>query len=63
MSYNVRAPVEKPPLGLTPRKFWLETRLGKILGAIDRYYTTGKEVPLEWYRELVVISLELGKDK
>lgn len=63
MNCNVRRPpAAKPPLGLMPRR-WLEERLDEVCGAIDRYQRVGKAVPMEWYREMVAIALELGKDR
>lgn len=46
---------KKPPIGLTPKKFWNETvkisRLKDIEEAISRY-TSGKyEIPVEWIEE------------
>jgi len=50
----------KPPLGLMPRKVWMEERLGEVCDAIDRYQKAGVAVPMEWYRELVSLSVNLG---
>lgn len=42
----------KPPLGLKPRKFWLEERRNEIVLAMSRYITEGKPIPFEWVEEL-----------
>ncbi len=56
MSKNVK----KPPLGLIPREFHEEQvkreRFNEVCGAINRYYTAGREINIEWveeYNELV----------
>ena len=51
---------KKPPLGLIPKTFHEEqvnrVRFNEVCGAINRYYSAGKEINLEWveeYNELV----------
>jgi hypothetical protein len=49
-------PRQKPPLGLTPRKFHSEERLRDVQGAIARYYDAELKIPIEWieeYNELI----------
>ena len=42
----------KPPLGILPRKIFVQERAGEILNAMLRYVAEGLEVPLEWRSEL-----------
>lgn len=47
---------EKPPLGITPRKFWIEHRMEHIIDAMNRFLQAGKEIPVKWveeYNELI----------
>ena len=55
-----RVNLEKPPLGLMPRKLHIENRITDILNAMIRYVEVGKNysIPDEWYDEL----RSLGKD-
>jgi hypothetical protein len=48
----------KPPIGLTPRKIWLEMRYNDILDAMTRYHSERKEIPLEWIGELLRLRTE-----
>jgi hypothetical protein len=50
---------EKPPLGLMPRKLWLEVRLVKVKEAITRFNEASKEIPLEWIEEYNHLVREL----
>lgn len=43
---------KKPPLGLMPRRFWLEKRLDDVLEATRRYYAENKSIPSEWVEEI-----------
>jgi hypothetical protein len=52
--------VEKPPLGLIPKQFYEERikreRFIEVCEAINRYYTAGREINIEWieeYNELI----------
>jgi len=60
--YNLISEPEyiKPPLGIIPRKFWLEQRLTNLDEAIERYNEAQKEVPQGWYAERNDIKDELG---
>lgn len=49
--------VEKPPLGLMPRQFWLEDRVKQIVEAVGR--RNGVDVPVSWIEELAGICEEL----
>lgn len=51
---------EKPPVGLMPRKIWLETRFKEILDAIKRYSDVNKQVPMEWLNELTEINKQIS---
>lgn len=42
---------EKPPLGLTPKRFHEEARLLELLRAMERYLEAGFDVPTEWVGE------------
>lgn len=50
---------KKPPLGITPRKIWLELRMREIIRAINDYCEAKMIVPTEWCDELIDISKEL----
>lgn len=41
-----------PPLGLLPRKFWIENRADDILEAMERYRRGTYSIPVEWVEEL-----------
>ena len=41
----------KPPLGIKPKKVWLEDRLVEVTAAITRYASSGTSVPPEWFEE------------
>ena len=48
--------IEKPPLGIIPRKFHDEKRMSEIKEAFIRYMESDYEIPVEWlqeYNELV----------
>ena len=48
--------MEKPPIGLTPKKIHDNKRFYEVCGAIVRYYSAGLKIPVEWimeYNELV----------
>lgn len=45
-------PINKPPLGLTPRYIWLGLRLEDVKNAIERYRVAETEVPAKWLKEL-----------
>lgn len=43
--------MEKPPIGLCPRKIWEEKRFNDVCDAIARYYNAGLDISLEWVNE------------
>ena len=48
--------IDKPPLGLMPKRFVQKARFVEVCGAISRYYMANKKIPIEWieeYNELV----------
>lgn len=53
----VDEPQIKPPLGLIPRKIYLEKvnhhRINDILDAMKRYCDAEKDIPVEWAKELI----------
>ena len=51
--------IEKPPIGLMPRKVWLEQRMNEIGEAVQRYEDANKDAPQEWIREWNLIRREL----
>jgi len=55
--------MEKPPIGLKPRKIFLEQRLSDIKQTIHRYFEVNQEVPSVWIEEYNVICSELYKSK
>lgn len=52
-------PVERPPLGLRPRRVMLHLRNKEILEAIGRYVEAGKVIPREWLNELMQNNEEM----
>lgn len=42
-----------PPLGIVPRKCWVENRADDILEAMERYRRSKYIIPVEWVEELV----------
>lgn len=51
--------MEKPPLGLIPRQFWLERRYHDVLNAIQRYVGQGVQPPIEWLAEAQHLARDL----
>lgn len=49
----------KPPIGITPRKIWLERRLADLHGAIYRRYGTDYPALDAWYEEIELIEKEI----
>ena len=49
-----------PPIGIMPRKIWLEHRAIDILDAMRRYIESGKEVPEGWLDELEGLCTHIG---
>ena len=48
--------MEKPPIGLKPKKYHLLERLNEVRSAIVRYYEAELPIPVEWieeYNELI----------
>lgn len=47
--------INKPPIGLIPKRIWLtiiyEKRFIEIASAINRYVEAGMEIPIEWLNE------------
>lgn len=42
---------EKPPLGLKPKKFFMDARRDDIMATVERYFERYKEIPIEWIEE------------
>lgn len=51
--------VKRPPLGLMPRKIWLQLRVRELLSAMDRYSEEMYRIPVEWIEELSQLSHEM----
>jgi len=48
----------KPPVGVIPRKLWLETRIQDLVRAINEYTQAGIREPVaEWSKELVELII------
>lgn len=43
--------IEKPSLGIVPRKFHSEERVYNILEAVDRKVQQKQPIPMEWIEE------------
>lgn len=41
----------RPPLGLPPRKLWVEKRVSELDKAINRRVNTRTEIPEDWIQE------------
>jgi hypothetical protein len=48
-------PIEKPPIGIMPKKIWIETRIEELHKAIERYFHSkfaNEPIVGEWKKEL-----------
>ena len=43
--------IKKPPIGVMPKRLWVESRKEELKGAINRYLEAGFEIPKEWVDE------------
>lgn len=43
---------EKPPIGITPKEIWTDTRHEELEKAIFRYLQSHYPIPVEWIEEL-----------
>ena len=43
--------IKKPPLGIMPKRIWLEIRFTEVDNAIERYNAKKLEYPKEWADE------------
>lgn len=50
--------MQKPPLGLTPRKIWNARRITDIFDAMERFSKAQKPIPLEWITELRELAMQ-----
>lgn len=48
--------IDKPPIGLTPRRIHNRRRLTAIEEAIDRYTKVSKPIPAEWIAEYIDLA-------
>jgi hypothetical protein len=51
--------LDKPPLGVIPKKLWSERRLKELSEAMYRYISVGSRIPEEWVKEYNQILSEL----
>ena len=51
-------PDKKPPLGVMPRERWNEKRKDDLFTAMCNYHVAGKEVPVEWMKEYIELSVQ-----
>lgn len=51
--------MDKPPLGIIPRRLWQERRYYDLLNAIQRYVGQGVQPPMEWLAEAQDLSYQL----
>jgi hypothetical protein len=54
-------PVPQPPLGIMPRRIWLEKRFQELLAVIKRYQDAGLKPETEWLEEALDLYVELTK--
>lgn len=57
---SVESTPTKPPLGLKPRKFWLEERAKDVCEAVKRSLDAGMAPHVQWVAELEAICVELA---
>jgi hypothetical protein len=43
--------MDKPPIGIIPKRLWDELRMANLEAAIYRYFDAGLKVPSEWIDE------------
>lgn len=55
----MKVQIKKPPIGLIPRKLWLEVRLVDIKQAVERFNIAGKAIPVAWVEESELLKLEI----
>lgn len=57
--------LKKPPLGLIPRKIWLEDRLNEMNACFTRYLSEDYQFPEEWVKERnwLIAELKYGNMK
>jgi hypothetical protein len=53
----------KSPLGIIPKKFWLENRFCDICEAIYKRYDSGLKIPIEWVEEYNELIDVINKDE
>ncbi|HRA18379.1 MAG TPA: hypothetical protein PLZ24_14660, partial [Flavobacteriales bacterium] len=62
---DVSGSVIKPPIGLTPKRFYEERvrveRFNQVCGAISRYYNAGLKINIEWIEEYNDLVESVGK--
>lgn len=52
--------IQKPPLGIMPRKLWEEKRLDDLRQAITLFAEHNRPVPVEWVEEYNELLLRGG---
>ncbi len=51
--------IKKPPIGLIPRKLWLETRIVDIRQATERFNDAKEDIPTAWQEEAELLKIEI----
>lgn len=51
--------LEKPPIGIIPKKIWIEQRINEIRRAVNEYINAGMRVNVEWIEEYNQLLKEL----
>lgn len=66
-SWKELAPSVKPPIGIMPKRIWIEERIEGLTGAINRYIKTPTnntpELVRLWSQEIVELSALLVKEE
>ena len=63
MTTKTTVQITKPPIGLIPHKFWMQTRQVDIQQAIKRFEDTDNAIPECWREELEALKLEIEAEK
>jgi len=53
--------MQKPPIGIMPKKMWDEIRMEGLADAINRYSEAKTSVPYEWVLEYTGLTNQYSK--
>ena len=53
--------MQKPPIGIMPKKMWDEIRMQGLADAINRYNEAKAPVPYEWAEEYMLLVNRYSK--